>query len=224
MRRSNVVLVDVLEHRGAHVAHQQDADPPPQPRIGETAAVIEEVDDGIYLVERCTDDGRTLWIAFTSITVASPQTFKIEGIPQDREAELRRRLAGTERLIEVHGSIDRSVCMECGGKVSIERVVELLAQYAKSVQASFAEVENALIRIRSAAAQHATQAAQVASTERTLALAETRYRNGYSSFLEVLDAQRTLFSAQDQLAQLRLNRLEASVSLFKALGGGWTRG
>ena len=37
------------------------------------------------------------------------------------------RLAGSERLIEVHGSIDRSVCMECGGKVSIERVVELLA-------------------------------------------------------------------------------------------------
>ena len=37
------------------------------------------------------------------------------------------RLAGTERLIEVHGSIDRSVCMQCGGKVSIERVVELLA-------------------------------------------------------------------------------------------------
>jgi NAD-dependent deacetylase len=37
------------------------------------------------------------------------------------------RLAGTERLIEVHGSIDRSVCMECGGKVSIDRVVKLLA-------------------------------------------------------------------------------------------------
>jgi NAD-dependent deacetylase len=36
------------------------------------------------------------------------------------------RLAGTERLIEVHGSIDRSVCMQCGGKVSIDRVVELL--------------------------------------------------------------------------------------------------
>ena len=53
---------------------------------------------------------------------------------------------------------------------------ELLAQYAKSVQASFAEVENALIRIRGAAAQHATQAAQVASTARTLALAETRHR------------------------------------------------
>ncbi len=39
------------------------ADPPPQPRVGETATVVEQVDDGIYLVERCTDDGRTLWIA-----------------------------------------------------------------------------------------------------------------------------------------------------------------
>jgi hypothetical protein len=39
------------------------SDPPPQPRVGETGTVIDEVDDGIYLVERCTDDGRTLWIA-----------------------------------------------------------------------------------------------------------------------------------------------------------------
>ena len=38
-------------------------DPPPQPRVGERGTVVEEVDDGIYLVERCTDDGRTLWIA-----------------------------------------------------------------------------------------------------------------------------------------------------------------
>jgi hypothetical protein len=39
------------------------ADPPPRPRVGEMGTVVEEVDDGIYLVERCTDDGRTLWIA-----------------------------------------------------------------------------------------------------------------------------------------------------------------
>jgi hypothetical protein len=48
-------------------AEERDVDgvsePPPQPRIGETGTVIDEVDDGIYLVERCTDDGRTLWIA-----------------------------------------------------------------------------------------------------------------------------------------------------------------
>jgi hypothetical protein len=48
-------------------AEQRDVDgsahPPPQPRLGEVGTVIEEVDDGIYLVERCTDDGRTIWIA-----------------------------------------------------------------------------------------------------------------------------------------------------------------
>jgi hypothetical protein len=37
--------------------------PPPQPRLGEIATIVEEVDDGIYLVERCTDDGRTIWVA-----------------------------------------------------------------------------------------------------------------------------------------------------------------
>lgn len=98
---------------------------------------------------------------------------------------------------------------------------ELLAQYAKTVQASFAEVENALIRIRGAAAQHATQAAQVASTERTLALAETRYRNGYSSFLEVLDAQRNLFTAELAQVQARETQLTSLVTLYRALGGGW---
>jgi multidrug efflux system outer membrane protein len=47
-------------------------------------------------------------------------------------------------------------------------------------------------------------------------------RQGADDLLTVLDAQRTLFSAQDQLAQLRQSRLEAAVSLYKALGGGWS--
>jgi outer membrane protein TolC len=48
-----------------------------------------------------------------------------------------------------------------------------------------------------------------------------RYREGAADLLTVLDAQRSLFDAQDRLAQLRLERLQAAVSLFKALGGGW---
>jgi outer membrane protein, multidrug efflux system len=54
-----------------------------------------------------------------------------------------------------------------------------------------------------------------------LRLAEVRYREGADDLLTVLDAQRTLFQAEDQLAQVRLSRLEASIALFKALGGGW---
>ena len=57
--------------------------------------------------------------------------------------------------------------------------------------------------------------------QRALRLAEIRYREGADDLLTVLDAQRTLFQAQDQLAQTRLSRLQASLGLFKALGGGW---
>ena len=52
-------------------------------------------------------------------------------------------------------------------------------------------------------------------------LAETRYRAGAVDLLTVLDAQRTLFAAEDQLVQVRLARLQAAVAMFKALGGGW---
>jgi outer membrane protein, multidrug efflux system len=52
-------------------------------------------------------------------------------------------------------------------------------------------------------------------------LAEIRYKAGADDLLTVLDAQRTLFAAQDQLAQIQLSRLQAAVSLYKALGGGW---
>jgi len=54
-----------------------------------------------------------------------------------------------------------------------------------------------------------------------LRLAEIRYREGVDDLLTVLDAQRTLFQAEDQLAQVRLARLQSSIGLFKALGGGW---
>ena len=56
----------------------------------------------------------------------------------------------------------------------------------------------------------------------SLRLAEIRYRAGADDLLTVLDAQRTLFAAQDQLAQIALSRLQAAVSLYRALGGGWT--
>ena len=58
--------------------------------------------------------------------------------------------------------------------------------------------------------------------QRSLRLAELRYREGADDLTSVLDAQRTLFSSLDQLAQLRLARLTAALDLYKALGGGWS--
>lgn len=58
-------------------------------------------------------------------------------------------------------------------------------------------------------------------TDRQNRLAEICYCEGVDDLLTVLDAQRTLFQAEDPLAQVRLARLQASIGLFKALGGGW---
>ena len=57
-----------------------------------------------------------------------------------------------------------------------------------------------------------------------LGLAETRYRVGAEDLLTVLDAQRTLYQARDQEAQVRLQRMQGAVALFRALGGGWPDG
>jgi multidrug efflux system outer membrane protein len=98
---------------------------------------------------------------------------------------------------------------------------ELVENYRRSVLAALADVESALASAGRTAEQEALQAQVVEQARVALRLAEIRYREGVDDLLGVLDAQRTLFQAEDQLAQIRLARLQASVSLFKALGGGW---
>lgn len=63
--------------------------------------------------------------------------------------------------------------------------------------------------------------AQQAVAQETLRIAQNRYRNGYSSYLDELDAQRTLFSVQTSVVQVKNNLLLAQIDLYKALGGGW---
>jgi len=98
---------------------------------------------------------------------------------------------------------------------------ELLENYRRSVLAALADVEDALVAAGRTADQEALQAQVLEQARIALRLAEIRYREGVDDQLGVLDAQRTLFQAEDQLAQIRLARLQASVGLFKALGGGW---
>jgi len=98
---------------------------------------------------------------------------------------------------------------------------ELVEVYRKAILAAFADVENALAAAGRLAQREALQAQVEARAREALRLAEVRYREGADDLLSVLDAQRTLFDAQDQLALTRLERLEASVALFRALGGGW---
>ncbi|MBV8840332.1 MAG: TolC family protein, partial [Alphaproteobacteria bacterium] len=71
------------------------------------------------------------------------------------------------------------------------------------------------------AQQERLQAEAVRTARRAYELSETQLRTGTIDITTVLNTQRTLFSAEDQLAIVRLTRLQAIVSLYQALGGGW---
>jgi multidrug efflux system outer membrane protein len=105
--------------------------------------------------------------------------------------------------------------------VSISRERELVEAYRKAILAALSDVESALAAGGRTAEQEALQVRVVAEAREALRIAEVRYREGVDDLITVLDAQRTLFQAQDQVAQVRLSRLQASVALYKALGGGW---
>jgi NodT family efflux transporter outer membrane factor (OMF) lipoprotein len=105
--------------------------------------------------------------------------------------------------------------------VAASRERELVENYRKFILAALADVESALAAGSRGVDQEVLQEQVLVQARRALQLAEVRYREGADDLLTVLDAQRTLFQAEDQLAQIRLARLQASVGLFKALGGGW---
>ena len=95
-----------------------------------------------------------------------------------------------------------------------------VAQYEKTVQGAFRDVADALSARRWLAEQLTiAQAALAAQTERAR-LSQLRYDNGAAAFLEVLDAQRDLLTAQQQLVQIRRSLLSSGVGLYAALGGG----
>ncbi|MBO9647913.1 MAG: efflux transporter outer membrane subunit [Variovorax sp.] len=97
---------------------------------------------------------------------------------------------------------------------------ELVAVYQRTVQTAFSEVSEALIGRRRYQEQIVAQEAAVKSQQRLAEVAELRYENGISIYLEVVDARRNLFSAEQQLIQLRATALQNGVALYVALGGG----
>ena len=99
-----------------------------------------------------------------------------------------------------------------------------LAQYEKSIQSAFREVADALAGRATYGDQ--AQAAQVlADTEaERFKLSDLRYKNGAASYLDLLDAQRSLFSAQQSAIQAKLALALNQVTMYKVLGGGWKEG
>jgi multidrug efflux system outer membrane protein len=97
-----------------------------------------------------------------------------------------------------------------------------LAQYEKAIQTAFREVADALAGRATLGEQLRAQQAQAQAEEVRSRLADLRYRNGAASYLDVLDAQRSLFTARQAVVQVQLQQAQNQVTLYKVLGGGWT--
>jgi len=113
------------------------------------------------------------------------------------------------------------------GRLSAERdkasarQQELLENYRGTIINGFADVEKALNSIRGLDAQRQWQSEELNQAQTAFDIAQSRYQAGAEDLLTVLETQRTLYAAQDLNVQLRLSRLQASIALYKALGGGW---
>ena len=95
-----------------------------------------------------------------------------------------------------------------------------VAQYEKSIQTAFREVADALAGRATLGEQLRAQRAQAQAEAVRLRLSDLRFRNGIASALDLLDAQRSLFSAQQAAVQARLAQLQNQVALYKVFGGG----
>jgi multidrug efflux system outer membrane protein len=98
---------------------------------------------------------------------------------------------------------------------------EVTTSYRVAIVAALVDVENSLSAIRHLDAARDFQIDNVAQSERAFEGARIRYKQGYGDFLTMVEAQRILYAVRDQFMQYKLARLQALVSLCKALGGGW---
>ena len=98
---------------------------------------------------------------------------------------------------------------------------QALQAYIGAVATAFREVNDALVNLRQYKSIETIAADKKATTASMLTIAQNRYKAGYSSYLDVLEAQRSHIAASQSFVQNRQNTLKASVDLFKALGGGW---
>jgi len=98
---------------------------------------------------------------------------------------------------------------------------QALAGYRKAIQTAFREVDDSLVDQARTREQLAAQASQVQALQKYVELSQLRFDNGYAGYLEVLDAERTLFNVQLSYTQNQGGLFQALINLYKAMGGGW---
>ena len=152
-------------------------------------------------------------------------TISLTGLMGVASADLSNLFSSDARTWTFAGNINQPIFT--GGtltgqlQVSEAQQRQALYSYQQAIQTAFSEVENSLVDQAKSREQAAAQTRQVNALVRYAYLAKLRYDNGYTSYLELLDAERSLFQAQLQLAQTQSQLYFALINLYKALGGGW---
>jgi multidrug efflux system outer membrane protein len=152
-------------------------------------------------------------------------SISLTGLLGVASSDLSNLFSSDARTWTYGGSISQPIFTggTLAGQVAASEAQQKQALYAyqQAIQTAFGEVENSLVDQARTREQLAAQGRQVEALGRYAYLARLRYDNGYTSYIEVLDSERSLFQAQLQLAQTQGQLYFAIINLYKALGGGW---
>ncbi|NLP60511.1 efflux transporter outer membrane subunit [Paraburkholderia sacchari] len=152
-------------------------------------------------------------------------TISVSGLIGAASTVFSSLLTGPAYIWSVGGAITQPIFT--GGNITGQvhlaeaREQEALYAYLQSVQTAFQQVEDALIALQKTQAQLVAQGRQVDALTTYARLARKRYEGGYTSYIEVLDAERSLFNAELSYTQTEAAVLTWYVSLYKTMGGGW---
>ncbi|TXC87457.1 efflux transporter outer membrane subunit [Paraburkholderia azotifigens] len=149
----------------------------------------------------------------------------ITGLLGTQSGQFSKLFTGPARVWSFAGSVTQPI-FEGGaiaGQVKQAEAVQqqALYSYRKAIQVAFQEVDDALISSQKLREQFDVQGRQVEALATYAHLARLRYEGGYTSYIEVLDAERSLFNAQLNQTQTQAGVLVSYVNLYKAMGGGW---
>ncbi|PKB16597.1 efflux transporter outer membrane subunit [Flavobacterium sp. 5] len=152
-------------------------------------------------------------------------SFNIAALAGFANSDLNHLFDGSSYLQNASGSITGPIFNFGKNKrrVDIYRQIaeEAKLTYQKTCIVAVAEVEQSLQDVRTYKEEYAARNRQVIAARQNLKLSEARYDNGYISYLEVLEIQRSLFDAELSLSELTQNQLSSTIQLYRALGGGW---
>lgn len=171
---------------------------------------------------------RTLAAASADIGVATAELYpKFDltlglGLNSDTISRLSSLSSGYWSLVpQVSTLLFDSGKTKAGVEKNVAVYDEALATYKSTYLTALEDVENALVSYASAQTKRQTLTQSVQAYKESLAIAEEQYRKGLTDFLEVLTAQRSLYSAQKSLSSTNSDVLKSFISLNKAIGGGW---